>query len=597
MNKIGFHISSQLLCAALVACLMAALCSACSAQQIPEPTKQPPISQTATEPVSTPTATLPPLDGTLSFEEGRYKRDEICGRVFDYTQTTYGPIIIAIAKNITEPQDSQAIATQVIERYNDLAESSPVPLDQPITIYVIPDPKNGECYSRDQIIFTEPEEIDSRAFVEDVLGVTTGIHEYWVKAGLASLTLGEQPDQERLKKWYQSTDSIDMAGLFIAWFMEDWATEEEREIARMSAASLVQYALETENIPPARLSEQVNNAVRTHWLASLGVNREVTYPYDGRFEGFTYLPSDGCSLSIQADTMRFCLDRLPDQEFFDEVADAEFFIDFSYYGRKALQEYILAEAPSVKSWMNTDEMITMIVKYLENNRLGSADVYANRISLQHSAAYYSPLHEIVHTFDWNQSFLGDSLWLVEGFAEYMGMLLPIYPQTRKLAVYEDLSGRFREEETNGEGNLSYWYGLYPDQVAAAKSWYLAQGASMEDKESVDVRLYTDAVSFATMFRDAAGGPSNWPIGYVYNTLYPGRSKSWEGQDGLELSYVQAASMIAWLCDTYTLDRVLNVYVNGAEDGLLDGKTYAELKAEWQANLISKGPGIPIPDAP
>ncbi len=291
------------------------------------------------------------------------------------------------------------------------------------------------------------------------------------------------------------------------------------------------------------------------------------------------------------------LDRLPDQEFFDEVADAEFFIDFSYYGRKALEEYVLAEVPSVKSWMKTDEMITMIVKNLENNRLGYTDVNANRIYLQHSAAYYSPLHEIVHTFDWNQSFFPDSLWLTEGFAEYMGMLLPIYPQTKKHAVYDDLSGRLGEDETHGEGNLSYWYCLYPDQAAAAKSWYLAQGGSMEDKESVDVRLYTDAVSFATMFRDSAGGPSNWPIGFVYNTLYPGKSKSWEGQDGLELSYTQAASMIAWLCDTYTLDRVLNVYVNGAEDGLLDGKSYAELKAEWQANLKSRGQGIAIPSSP
>jgi len=37
-----------------------------------------------------------------------------------------------------------------------------------------------------------------------------------------------------------------MAGLFIARFNEYWATKEEREIARMSAASLFQYALEIE---------------------------------------------------------------------------------------------------------------------------------------------------------------------------------------------------------------------------------------------------------------------------------------------------------------------------------------------------------------
>ncbi len=85
------------------------------------------------------------------------------------------------------------------------------------------------------------------------------------------------------------------------------------------------------------------------------------------------------------------------------------------------------------------------------------------------------------------------------------------------------------------------------------------------------------------------------MGVKYELLVSGFH--YEGQDGMELSYTTAASFIAWLCDTYSLDRVMDVYVNHAEDGMLDGKGYAELKADWLADLIAKGQGIDIPGAP
>ena len=93
-----------------------------------------------------------------------------------------------------------------------------------------------------------------------------------------------------------------------------------------------------------------------------------------------------------------------------------------------------------------------------------------------------------------------------------------------------------------------------------------------------------------MYRDATY--NGLPIGKIYDILKI--RKEYESRDGQELSYSQAASFVAWLCDTYSIDRVLDVYVNKAEDGLLDGKSYAELKSAWLADLLSEGQGIDIP---
>jgi hypothetical protein len=189
---------------------------------------------------------------------------------------------------------------------------------------------------------------------------------------------------------------------------------------------------------------------------------------------------------------------------------------------------------------------------------------------------------------WNRA-----AWLAEGFADYLGKLLTVYPQTQKQCIFEELNGRTRDVNEGYIPGISYCYCLYSDQSETAKKWYIAQGGEMENEDSIDPRLYTDAVAFATMYRDAPY--SGLPIGNKYEAL--NMLDHFEGQEGLELSYTQAASFVAWLCDTYTIDRVLDVYVNNAEDGVLDGKSYSELKSAWQADLLARGQGIAIPGQP
>ena len=573
--------------------LITALFSACSSQPKPDQHDPSPAVQNIEASTPTPITTLPPLNQTvLNFEEGKYIRDDYCSRVFDYHKTDYAELSITIADNLVEKVDPEEFVEKIITLYRQVYETTPYLFSHQANIFILPDPDIGECYSQGNLVFVAPGELDSRTFLEDLLGAASGTNEYWIKTGLASLVLNEQPDIINLKTWYETTDDLDMAGLFIARFNENWATEEEQQIARMSAASLVQYALEKEKIQVEDMELYVNNDVRTRWLESLGVHRTVIYPYDGNFPDFLYSQSRDCLLIVKTDTMNFCLNRIPDQEYFDEIFEAEFLIYDAYYGRKALVEYLLAEAPTISHLINPQETITFEIREL-GGRLGYTN--GNTITLNKSAVYYDILHEVVHTFEWNSSMNnGDKLWMKEGFAEYLGTLLTIYPQTAKRCVYEDLTGPLNNEETSAPGS-SQWYFLDTEQFMAAKAWYLAQGGKMENEETVNPRLYADAVSFATIYRNTYAGARGIPIGEKYDLLVPGFLN--KGQDGMELSYTQAASFLAWLCDTYGINRVLDVYVNHAEDGKLDNKTYEELKAAWHDNLISKGQDIDIPGQP
>ncbi len=600
-SKCGFRLPVQLICFLLITCLMTTLVSACSTPIDAELIDPASTGETPAVPTSTTYPTLPPFDETtVVFAEERHTRNDTCSRTFDMHQTNYGALTISIADNLVEPRDFGELAGQVVERYTALSNTFPDFMNRPVSVFILSNPAVGDCYSKDTFVFVDPNELDSKSFIEDMLGAGSGSSEYWVRSGLASLVLGEEPDQAVLQTWYETTDDLDIAGLFYARFLDDWATEEEREIARMSAASLVQYSLEVEAIQPGQLVEKVNNDVRTRWLASLGVERVVTYPYDGQFTGFSFSHRSECSIYVQTDTIYFCLNRLPEIEYFDEVSEAEFILSHTYYGHQALVDYIHAEAPSVSHLMDLEEIISFRI-IDQGAACGTAD--GNDVSVNNSSIYFLPLPRIVSTFNWIP-LLSGSIWIEDGFIEYLGKYIPIYEQTEKRAIFEDLKGRLFIERFDGTETaqdkanptgMSYWYFLDPEQLAAAKTWYLAQGGQMDTENAIDPLLFADAVAFATMDRNAYGGLRGITFSDKYSALH--KYSEEQNLDGMELSYTQAASFLGYLSDRYTLDRVLDVYVNKAEEGLLDGKTYQELKSEWQAYLLSKGVGITIPGKP
>lgn len=557
------------------------LASACSLQYFSGNRSRSAILQNFTEATQTSFPTLPALNEVSSlFEEGQYNRNEYCDSSFKYQQVQYGSMTINIANYLGKSDKIQEIAKEVIIQYINLYYKSPAPMSHTFTVYVISDPQAANCYSKEDFIFVDPKQLTSTEFLQNLLGKGTGNEAYWVKSGLLSLTNSQFPDNEALHNWYQETDDLDIAGLFIARFLDEWTSEEEQSIAKMSAASLVEYALKIENIAGNKLSEQVDNDVRTRWLATLDIDRTVSYPYDGSYTDFVYSKNSNCSLIILTDTINYCLNNLPEQEILNEVSELEQIINLTYDGYLDLISYLNANAPSVKSLLSFE---SITYNLLEQDMLGYAR--GNRVYLNSRGAYYSSLHELVHTFDWNDSL--EDAWLSEGFAEYLGKYLTIYPQLEKDCIYNEFNG----EKIVYEGQiLSSCHLLDEDQFTSAISWYLLNGGEMTPESAIDPLLYANAVSYATMYRDAKGSRGT-PIAVKYEVF------GFEPQENSELSYTQAASFVSYLCDTYTIDRVLDVFVNGAENGVLDGKTYDQLKAEWQFYLTMQGAEINIPGAP
>jgi len=568
--------------------IIVALTSCLPATTTPEEVSQPTITPTLTP-------TKPP--DYMAWEqtivgEGSFGRNDYCSSSFSYQYRTIGRLTVAISNHFDEIAQADEIYAAIFQEFNQLTENSHVDFQNNITVFVIPESTVKNCKSYDSFVFTSPERIGSFEIIEDVIGASAGISEPWVKAGLAYLASEKEIDQQMLREWYQDTDDLDLLGFFPAYFMTDWVSDDEINIARMTAASLIEFIVENENenFSIELIEGQADNNLRNQWLSSIGVQRSVEYAYDGFYEPFQISQSNDCSLLVKSEIITFCLNRLPESRFFDKVADAEQLIFRAYNGYRAITEYLVANAPSISPTLEPNETITIEVSQLD--RVGGYS-RGNVIKILDFAAYFSVLHEVVHTYGWNVKLgLYDyNFLLTEGFAEYLGRLLPIYQQPVKEQIWMDVEGW-----TSSPG-ISAWFFLDEEQLDTAKDWYLQQGGSLEYQDAVDARLFYDAISYATMYRDAYGGPMGISIEEAYSRSNLLNDRRLEDAEGLDLSYTQAASYVAWLCDTYSLDQVMQKYVNNEKGTELEGKDFDVLKEEWLAYLMEKGSGIPIPDSP
>jgi len=231
--------------------------------------------------------------------------------------------------------------------------------------------------------------------------------------------------------------------------------------------------------------------LRNRWLKYLGIQRTVDYTHDGFYNTFQFSQSDTCQLEIQTDIIHFCLNKLEGQVYFDTIDEVEDFIFRAYSGYNALTEFLVTNAPSITPLINPENEIFIEVRELDV-MLGYTE--GNTIRIQNSAILFDVLPEIVHTYNWNKklAFVNDNLLLAEGFAEYLGKLVPIYEQTITEAIWEDINGR------QSSPGISYWYYLDEEQMSAAIEWYLKQGGSLNSVSVIDARLFTDAVAFATI---------------------------------------------------------------------------------------------------
>jgi len=388
--------------------------------------------------------------------------------------------------------------------------------------------------------------------------------EHWVQAAVLLGASGTEPDIGMIAAYYGAVDDFAMLRLFATRFCKTLNSDDELAISEHTALSLAAYLIEYENVDA--LFEHVSDLVKTGWLHSIGVYREYIDPYEGYLDsmvitGLNPLVARTDKSSFNLNTFSFRAAILG----FDTAARMENFLFRELHAQEYILNWLQENAGDSFSFVHIPDF----VRYHANSTYTRSSADPDRQVIYLNSAF-GHLHEYVHIIfqDGSSSKGIGGTWRQEGLAQYLADV--IYPHN-----YETMAFKEYGIDRFVSGDSLEKYGVF---IYEKYSLYTGNELSYPP----DIRALYDALSYALMLSDDDDEDLIrrhfifWPI-----NKYPHASYRFEDDTlGNMLSYIEAASFIAFLADTYTFEKTLRLTNTRVCIEDIFGKSYVELHSEW-----------------
>lgn len=478
---------------------------------------------------------------------------------FETMSAQAGECTISIAEAAYEPALAQQLYEQIAA---DEAVLAGMAQPQPHTVYVVDRLFDG-MQRIGAAIYCTAEEVLSGAYRPWLTETAFGV-EKWRGIGLAGYAFGEATDDAALTEWYADDVHDDMLSLFHAYFVPEFAGEDELHMAEQTAVSLMRYMIGQDGLQAA-VTEAPSGYVQG-WLGTLGIDRPYADAYEGLLDGYAYTRNQFYAMiatSPKGDVFKLnplSRDMSTPAQVRMTLCELELAVDAILAGVKR-------DAPDYYPVLLKNYEAPITYEFAEADGY-SVTYHSNRRIACGSAA--SVIHETAHmmapcVIDRISRYVGR--WKVEAIAEYL--MLTYYPgrmekerlwgymQDDGIQAFEDPEGRAFAERIR-EIYLEYApFPAQPEQINA-KLWWRADVAAAQELE---VAYY----SISDVYVEAG-------------------SASLEAMNGNELSYVEAEWLASYLINRHGLSAFLHYCLDEGvafEDAY--AMSYEEAKAEWLAN--------------
>ncbi len=367
--------------------------------------------------------------------------------------------------------------------------------------------------------------------------------------------------EETLGKYYANNPNMTIMDLTIPVFQTIYFTEEENKYAYSTAYYFVKDLIERKGLKYAfeLLAESTKLDIsfdkkyadeKNIWLKKIGATKKCealevpiryelklgkntkTYPY------VIYTPS---TISYIIPNEKF--------EHGDIVMDYEYIKHyFTIY-----EQDILALKKYFAPYFDTKK--DMIPCYFSENTKGKSWYKFDK--LEYSAPLLAGAHEYAHYITYKDKV---PTWLIEGTATYA-------------QFYLEGAGIYRMVKES--------LGIYDNDK---RQYYGTEFTRLYAKNLVDVYETTDELNLSVYIEVVA---------YLYNVDKSNKSTlAWitytdTNQDGVDLSYSEAASLVNYLIKTYGEEKYFKLFNDYTKLKDIYGKTFEELKLEWQTQLRAK----------
>lgn len=493
-----------------------------------------------------------------------------CRQYFETMSANEGPCTVIVQKDIYEEARAQASWDTIMADLQALSSATEITLDdfKPITIYLVKGTPTGvERY--ENRLYCTMTDVESGAYRVALISAALGTEEYWKAYGVASYLRGDKADEARLKAAYEQAYSLDGLSLFISYFNETFASEEEIHLAEQTAMAVARYVLENHG-GKALVEEDCIN-YRQEWLTSLGIDRVYDDPLyvdlqDYRFSSSTQYPL----IATNSHEHAFYILPLRDIQ---TAEDVRHFLYDAAAGTKAILAFVKEQAPEFYETINNFYKGKLNI-YCNTERTSRADYYQRAVWLQTGSAYP---HEIGHILIPPPSdHYSESSWHYQGICDYFSEILcPTYSQMNRYLNALSLYGETGDAEGEGKSTNAD----YRKFMARVTEIYLNNAELPSSIEELDKRLFLQSQALVPMrYPDEVGGcVLSWP-----------HYMAWGGKNvqGNELTSLQGCSFAMYLIDQYSLSAYLR-YCGKISFDEAFGISYEQAKADWLDALMSE----------
>ena len=493
-----------------------------------------------------------------TFAEGKHLRNDGYGATFEVYSAQGVDVILNVQKSIFE-QQSAADFLHTIERDIRNFEETFPKLEAPVlSVYLVDKTIDGYVCQYDKSIYCTEADINNKTYFDALTEALFDFQQPWMIEGAAAFVSERNVDETALRAYYSTKHDSNILSLFAGYFCEDFATQEELQVAKDTAAALAKYVIE--NYGMKSFLSGVTAEQKQAWLLSIGATEVYANEDEESFKDYTYSYSKEYPLIVTTVQAVFYLRKIPgDVETVEQVMRVLRETEKCIIGMK---QFIKDNAPQSYELIKEtiDEPIHYYFQaYPINGRDGLASEYGKKVKL--SATWAIP-HETAHILIPAQG--SSSTWRYEGIAEYLSYTIAPDARDREVSYSEFLQMAGTEHSKFAKLMLRY---------------YLTHAQYPKSADEFDLANFQRAIAAITLAYpdlniDSLGIKFKEPV------------KEFKQEDpGNGLTYPQAHLLISYLIDQYSLDAVLEFCLNDSafEDDF--GRSYEEILEELVDGLF------------
>lgn len=492
-------------------------------------------------------------------------------RSYFLTQTTQiGSLTFSVEKGMYEPEQAIGLLDRVLDDLRIISDALPV-ADQPLAIYAVEATLNGVAQQVGDAIYCTVEDILEGSYRPVLIATVSDIPAYWKAVGLSGVLFEQPVNATMLRAHYEQADDLDILSLFPAYYLSEFASEEEMHIASETAVSLADYIIDQYGMNVFVSDDRVTD--RQEWLHSLGVDRDYSDSYAETLGDYRYdFLTDGFPLLVTTDKGDRLYMRYMEEDL-DSPAQVRAFLYEANVGIQAILDGIERDAPEYLETV-LSQYQKPIALYFEPILSGSwANSYERKIELGSSYHYLHEMsHILVNSLVYDRPVYDYENWKYEAIAQYLD--ITYYQAPRFVKAWYDNMMKAYDIEDSSDPSESAWMAFDGRVREMYKDLY---GDLPEEWMDFNIASAWKAMAL-TQTQDILDNPEvelEW-IRTIGNITH------WRGKriGGNELTYMQAYAFGDYLIGQYGLSTFLRYCFEDTSFEEAFNLSYEDAKEAW-----------------